>query len=385
MKKLLGALPVLVLLLTLCPAWGVELPVQAEAALLMEKETGQVLYAKNEHQTLEPASVTKVMTLLLVMEAIDRGTLAYDDVVTISDYAASMGGSQIFLSPGEQITVEDLLKGVCVSSGNDAAVALAEKTAGVTELFVEQMNNRARELGMQDTHFVNCTGLPAEGHVTSAWDIAVMSRELIRRHPDIRRFTTIWMDTLRDGQFQLSNTNKLIRFYEGATGLKTGSTDSARYCISATAEREGMELIAVVLKSPTGQQRFEDAKTLLNYGFSTYGLIHAAPEEPLPPVMLGAMAHRWEVLRQENAPLRAVVNGRVRSVGEDFYDEMIRRHLPEGQTKIANIIGEVLGREKPGIGDVWLAERIRQMLSTGELRMLREDRERFYRSVVERT
>lgn len=155
---------------------------------------------------------------------------------------------------------------------------------------MEQMNNRARELGMQDTHFVNCTGLPAEGHVTSAWDIAVMSRELIRRHPDIRRFTTIWMDTLRDGQFQLSNTNKLIRFYEGATGLKTGSTDSARYCISATAEREGMELIAVVLKSPTGQQRFEDAKTLLNYGFSTYGLIHAAPEEPLPPVpvQLGA-------------------------------------------------------------------------------------------------
>lgn len=236
MKKLLGALPVLVLLLTLCPAWGVELPVQAEAALLMEKETGQVLYAKNEHQALEPASVTKVMTLLLVMEAIDRGTLAYDDVVTVSDYAASMGGSQIFLSPGEQITVEDLLKGVCVSSGNDAAVALAEKTAGVTELFVEQMNNRARELGMQDTHFVNCTGLPAEGHVTSAWDIAVMSRELIRRHPDIRRFTTIWMDTLRDGQFQLSNTNKLIRFYEGATGLKTGSTDSARYCISAPEE-----------------------------------------------------------------------------------------------------------------------------------------------------
>ena len=250
MKKLLGALPVLVLLLTLCPAWGVELPVQAEAALLMEKETGQVLYAKNEHQALEPASVTKVMTLLLVMEAIDRGTLAYDDVVT----------------------------------GNDAAVALAEKMAGVTELFVEQMNNRARELGMQDTHFVNCTGLPAEGHVTSAWDIAVMSRELIVNHPDIRRFTTIWMDTLRDGQFQLSNTNKLIRFYEGATGLKTGSTDSARYCISATAEREGMELIAVVLKSPTGQQRFEDAKTLLNYGFSTYGLVHASPEEPLPPV-----------------------------------------------------------------------------------------------------
>ena len=291
MKKWLGGAMLLLMLLALWPgrAWGVELPVQAEAALLMEKETGQVLYAKNEHQALEPASVTKVMTLLLVMEAIDRGTLAYDDVVTVSDYAASMGGSRIFLSPGEQITVEDLLKGVCVSSGNDAAVALAEKTAGVTELFVEQMNNRARELGMQDTHFVNCTGLPAEGHVTSAWDIAVMSRELIVNHPDIRRFTTIWMDTLRDGQFQLSNTNKLIRFYQGATGLKTGSTDSARYCISATAEREGMELIAVVLKSPSGQQRFEDAKALLNYGFSTYALLHTVPEEPFPaiPVVLG--------------------------------------------------------------------------------------------------
>lgn len=292
MKKWLGGAILLLMLLALWPGrtWGVELPVQAEAALLMEKETGQVLYAKNEHQAMEPASVTKVMTLLLVMEAIDSGTLSYDDTVTVSAYAASMGGSRIFLSEGESITVEDLLKGVCVSSGNDAAVALAEKTAGVTELFVERMNNRARELGMQDTHFVNCTGLPAEGHVTSAWDIAVMSRELIVNHPDIRRFTTIWMDTLRDGQFQLSNTNKLIRFYQGATGLKTGSTDSARYCISATAEREGMELIAVVLKSPTGQQRFEDAKALLNYGFSTYGLVHASPEEPLPPVpvQLGA-------------------------------------------------------------------------------------------------
>ena len=289
-------------LLTLCPAWGVELPVQAEAALLMEKETGQVLYAKNEHQALEPASVTKVMTLLLVMEAIDRGTLAYDDVVTVSDYAASMGGSQIFLSPGEQITVEDLLKGVCVSSGNDAAVALAEKTAGVTELFVEQMNNRARELGMQDTHFVNCTGLPAEGHVTSAWDIAVMSRELIRRHPDIRRFTTIWMDTLRDGQFQLSNTNKLIRFYEGATGLKTGSTDSARYCISATAERDGMELIAVILKGKTSPERFADAQTLLNYGFASYALKTVIPDEPLPPVpvTLGTQATVQPVLGEEN-------------------------------------------------------------------------------------
>ena len=304
MKKWLGGAMLLLMLLALWPGrtWGVELPVQAEAALLMEKETGQVLYAKNEHQAMEPASVTKVMTLLLVMEAIDSGTLSYDDAVTVSAYAASMGGSRIFLSEGESITVEDLLKGVCVSSGNDAAVALAEKTAGVTELFVERMNNRARELGMQDTHFVNCTGLPAEGHVTSAWDIAVMSRELIVNHPDIRRFTTIWMDTLRDGQFQLSNTNKLIRFYQGATGLKTGSTDSARYCISATAEREGMELIAVILKGKTSPERFADAQTLLNYGFATYALKTVVPEGPLPPVpvCLGTQATVQPVLGEEN-------------------------------------------------------------------------------------
>ena len=288
MASLWAAL-LLVLALTPTQAGAVELPIRAEAALLMEKETGQVLYAQNEHEALEPASVTKVMTLLLTMEAIEKGSLHYDDVVTVSAYAASMGGSHVYLSEGEQITVDDLLKAVCVASGNDAAVALAECVAGVTELFVEQMNTRAKELGMTDTHFVNCTGLPAEGHVTSAWDIALMSRELIEKHPDIRRYTTIWMDTLRDGTFQLANTNKLIRFYDGATGLKTGSTDSAKYCLSATAEREGMELIAVVLKSPTGQQRFEDAKALLNYGFSTYALLHTAPEEPFPaiPVVLG--------------------------------------------------------------------------------------------------
>ena len=244
MKKRWAAfLTAAVLAAVLFPArsWAVELPVEAQAALLMEKTTGQVLYAKNEHEQLEPASVTKVMTLLLAMEALDEGRIRYDDTVTVSAYAASMGGSQVFLSEGEQITVEDLFKAICVASGNDASVAMAEHIAGVTELFVEQMNARAKQLGMNDTHFVNCTGLPAEGHVTSAWDIALMSRELILHHPDIRRFTTIWMDTLRGGSFQLSNTNKLIRFYDGATGLKTGSTDAAGFCISATAERDGME------------------------------------------------------------------------------------------------------------------------------------------------
>ena len=302
MKKRIFALLMVLSALLLClpqPAHAVELPVEAKAALLMEKETGQVLYAENEHEKLEPASVTKVMTLLLVMEAIGRGELKYEDIVTVSANAASMGGSQVYLSEGEQISVEELLKAVCVSSGNDAAVALAEQVAGVTELFVQQMNNRAMELGMGDTHFVNPTGLPAEGHVTSAWDIALMSRELILHYPDIRRFTTIWMDTIRGGEFGLSNTNKLIRFYDGATGLKTGSTDAAGYCISATAEREGMELIAVVLGGETSQQRFEDAKTMLNYGFSTYALADVTPEEkPVVPVKLGRTPSVEGVLSQ---------------------------------------------------------------------------------------
>ena len=291
MRRFLCALAATVMLGAAFPVrvQAVELPIHSEAAILMEKETGQILYAKNEHEQLQPASVTKVMTLLLTMEAIDSGALRYDDMVTASDYASSMGGSQIFLAPGEQMSVEDLLKGVCVASGNDASVALAEHLAGVTELFVTRMNNRAKELGMNDTNFVNCNGLPAEGHVTSAYDIALMSRELILHHPDIRRFTTIWMDTLRDGKSELSNTNKLIRFYDGATGLKTGSTSSAGYCISATAERDGMELIAVTLKADTSSDRFEDAKTLLNYGFSTYALADAGEGVTLKaiPVELG--------------------------------------------------------------------------------------------------
>ena len=291
MKRAAGFLAALVLVWGLAaPCWGVELTLTSHAALLMEKTTGQILYAQNEHDALPPASVTKIMTVLLTMEAIDSGRIALDDMVTVSAYAAGMGGSQVFLAEGEQMSVDDLLKAVCVSSGNDAAVALAEHVAGVAELFVEQMNNRARELGMKDTHFVNCTGLTAEGHVTSAHDIALMSRELLLHHPEVRSYTTIWMDTLRNGTFGLSNTNKLIRFYDGATGLKTGFTQEAGYCISATAERDGMELIAVIMKGNTSDSRNADAKTLLNYGFSTYALVDVQPEEPLPalPVTLGA-------------------------------------------------------------------------------------------------
>ena len=291
MKRKLTALLAALCITAVLPvhAGAVDLPLTSRAAVLMEKTTGQMLFAQNEHEKLEPASVTKIMTLLLTMDAIDSGAIAYDDVVTVSANAAGMGGSQVFLAEGEQITVEELLKCVCVSSGNDAAVALAEKVAGVTELFVEQMNNRARGLGMDDTHFANPTGLTAAGHVTSAYDIALMSRELLTKHPDIRNFTTIWTDSIRNGTFDLANTNKLIRWYDGATGLKTGYTASAGYCISATAERDGMELIAVIMKGTTSDSRNTDAKTLLNYGFSTYTLADIQPEEPLPvlPVTLG--------------------------------------------------------------------------------------------------
>lgn len=299
MKRILPLLLIFALLLCV-PVRADELTLDAPSALLMEKATGTVLFAKDEHTPREGASVTKVMTLLLTMEAIDSGALSYDDTVTGSAHAASMGGSQIWLKEGEQMRAEDLIKAVCVVSGNDAAVALGEHLAGSEEAFVERMNARAKELGMNDTHFLNCTGLPAEGHVTSAYDIALMSRELILHHPDIRRFTTIWMDSLRGGESLLVNTNKLVRFYPGATGLKTGSTSSAKYCISATAEKDGMELIAVVLGGSTSDKRFADAKTLLNYGFAAYTLLPVVPESPLPavPVTLGERRQVQAVLPQ---------------------------------------------------------------------------------------
>ena len=281
MKKLLCLVAAFAALCSLpCRAADVAAP----SAILMEKETGEILFAKEEHTRREPASVTKIMTLLLTMEAIDSGKLSYDDTVTASAHASSMGGSQIWLKEGEEMTVRDLLKAVCIVSGNDAATALAEHLGGSEESFVEMMNKRAAELGMADTHFVNCTGLPAEGHETSAHDIALMSRELILHHPDIRQFTTVWMDSLRGGESMLVNTNKLVRFYRGATGLKTGSTDSAKYCVSATAEQDGMELIAVILKGETSQSRFDDAKTLLNYGFSHFRLMDITPVEKLQPI-----------------------------------------------------------------------------------------------------
>ena len=260
------------------------LPLSSASALLMEKETGTVLLQQNAHQKLEPASVTKVMTLLLVMEAVDSGRLSLDEPVPVSAHAAGMGGSQVYLKEGERLSVSDLIKCVAVVSGNDCAVALAERLSGSESAFVEQMNQKAQALGMEDTHFVNCTGLPAPGHLTSAYDIALMSRQLLLHHPDIRQYTTIWTDSIRNGAFGLTNTNRLLRFYDGATGLKTGFTASAQYCMSAAAQRNGMELIAVVMKAPTTAQRFQDASSLLDYGFANYALITPQPESPLAPV-----------------------------------------------------------------------------------------------------
>ncbi len=274
-------------LLCLLPARAYAAPaveVTAPSAILMEKTTGKVLYEQDAKTKYEPASVTKVMTLLLVMEAIDSGSLGWDDLVTASPHAISMGGSQIWLKEKEQMTVRDMVKAVTVVSANDCAVALAEHIAGSESAFAERMNQRAAELGMENTTFVNCTGLPAPGHLTCAHDIALMSRELILNHPAIREFATIWMDTLRGGAFQLSNTNRLIFYYEGATGLKTGFTDTALYCLSATAERDGMELIAVVMHAPTSDDRFNSCKALLNYGFANYARTAVYPDQAIPPV-----------------------------------------------------------------------------------------------------
>ena len=268
--------------------------VAAKSALLMDAATGTILYEQNSHEKLAPASVTKVMTMLLIMEAIDDGRIRWEDTVTASETAAAKGGSQIYLKVGETMSVTDMVKSIAVSSANDCACAMAEHLAGSEEAFVDAMNARAAELGMKDTHFVNCTGLDddpnAAEHLTSAHDIAIMSRELLVNHPDIRKFTTIWMDTVRNGTFGLSNTNKLVRFYSGATGLKTGFTANAGYCLSASAQREGMELIAVVMGSQTSKERFAACKSLLDYGFANYALVTPEVSGGAVPVKLGTAA-----------------------------------------------------------------------------------------------
>ena len=253
---------------------GGTVTVTAPSVLLMEASSGKVLFEKDADTKRPPASVTKVMTILLIYDALSEGKIHKEDVVTVSEYAASMGGSQVFLEAGEEQTVDTLLKCIIVSSANDACVAMAELIAGTEEAFVQQMNERAKGLGMKNTVFKNCNGLDVDGHVTTARDIALMSRELITKYPDVYEYTKIWMDTIihktkkGESEFGLSNTNKLIRQYSYATGLKTGSTGEAKFCLSATAQKDGIDLIAVIMAAPDVKARFADAQTLLNYGFS---------------------------------------------------------------------------------------------------------------------
>lgn len=272
MKKLFFA--VLAALMLTAGTFAAPAPpeVAAPSAILVERASGTVLYEKNSHEKLAPASVTKIMTMLLTVEALERGQISLEDEVVTSDHAASMGGSQIYLEPGERMSLHDMLKSIAVSSANDACVAVAEHIAGSEATFVAMMNDRAAALGMQDTHFVNCCGLDSEEHYTTAYDISLMSRELLK-HKMIRAYTTIWMDTVRNGEFGLSNTNKLVRFYDGTTGVKTGYTSKAGYCVSASAEREGMELIAVIMKADTSPHRNADASGLLNFGFANYAVV----------------------------------------------------------------------------------------------------------------
>lgn len=258
--------------------------IKAKAAVLMDVATGRILMKHNENERLYPASVTKIMPLLLVMEAIDSGRISLDDVVTVSGTAAAKGGSQIWLKEGEQMTVDELIKATAVYSANDACTALGEYIAGSDEAFVKMLNDRAKELGMNNTNFENCTGLDdtTENHLTTALDVAIMSRELLK-HEKITEYTTIWMDSLRNGQTELVNTNKLVRFYEGTTGLKTGTTSKAGCCVSASAKREGTHLVAVVMGSDNSSDRFETAKSMLNWGFANYSTVTPVIDGKLIP------------------------------------------------------------------------------------------------------
>ncbi len=333
------------------PVGAAELELAAPSAILVECETGEVLYAQNADEPLSPASVTKVMTLLLVMEALESGRIGWDDTVTTSAAAAAKGGSQIYLEENEQLPLREMLKSVVVASANDCACALAEHVAGSEAAFVAMMNARAAELGMTNTCFVNCTGLDdgadAARHLTTARDIAIMSRELLK-HDEIRAYTTIWMDTVRNGQFGLSNTNKLVRFYEGTTGLKTGYTSGAGYCLSASAERGGMELVAVVLHCKSSTDRFESAKAMLNYGFSAYALV-----DPVQGVALAEVPVR---LGTCDTILPAVVDARPILADKALAGRVTREAVLEEAVDAPVLQGQRLGTLYIKAGDTVLAE-----------------------------
>jgi len=314
---------------------GMPVEVPAKSAILLEQSTGQVLCEMNADEQMPPASITKIMTLLLVMEAIESGRLSPEDTVTASPHACSMGGSQIWLEPGEQMTVRELVKAAAVASANDASVALGEQIAGSEEAFVEMMNSRAAELGMTNTHFVNCTGLDAPGHLTTARDIAVMARELIQ-HPMIREYSSIWMDSLRDGATQLVNTNKLVRFYDGATGLKTGTTDGAGSCLAATATRGNLSLVAVSLGSTTSDERFTSCRRMLDYGFANYSIAQPpqVDDQLLPVKVLGGT-------EESVMPISREPEGIVVKKGDEKKLEQTVEIAPEVEAPVKK--GQVIG------------------------------------------
>ena len=359
MKRMGWLIVVCGLILSLVPL-GVDaaaLEVAGKSAVLMDVATGTVLYEANSHEALSPASVTKVMTMLLIMEAIDNGKINWEDTVTASEAAASKGGSQVYLKVGETMTVTDMVKSIAVSSANDCACAMAEHLYGSEGAFVEQMNKRAGELGMNDTTFVNCTGLDdapeAANHKTSAYDIALMSSQLLKNHPDIKKFTTIWMDTVRSGAFGLANTNKMVRFYSGCTGLKTGFTSGAGYCLSASAERDGMELIAVVMGSKTSQERFAACKSMLDYGFANFALYTPKLETKLQvPVTLGKTGIATAVPAE--APALLVEKGQISSITSEVeLDESVTAPVSQGQ-KLGMLtirVGEQVLRQIPLVAE----------------------------------
>ena len=318
-----------------------------ESAILMEAATGTVLFEKDADKALPPASVTKIMTLLLTVEAIEKGVMKWDDKIAASANAASMGGSQIYLKEGEEMTVEDLVKSVVIASANDAAVALAEAVAGSEEVFVARMNERAAELGMKNTHFENTNGLDdtVTNHVTSARDIAIMSRELIK-HEKILQYSSTWMDSVRNGEFGLTNTNRLVRFYNGATGLKTGSTSKAKFCMSATAERDGMSLIAVIMAAPSRDERNNAAKALLDYGYANFSLYKSTPELPDAVKVLGGARDECKV---EAEPFCTVVKkGSDAKIGyQTSVSERLAAPIAEGDevgTVIYTLDGTEIGK-----------------------------------------
>ena len=313
-------------------AVGTVLDIKAKSAVLLEPNTGKILYEQNADEPLPPASITKIMSLLLVMEALDRGDFDLETVVNASEHACSMGGSQIWLEPGEGMTVHDLLKATVIASANDACVALGELVAGSEEGFVELMNKKAKELGMNSTTFKNCTGLDAEGHITTANDVAIMSGELIK-HDLIKDYSTVWMDTLRDGKSELVNTNKLVRFYKGTTGLKTGTTSVAKYCLSATAEREGLSLVAVVMAGETSADRFEGAKKLLDFGFANFSFsqIGAELKETEIPILKGEKK-TLKIKATEKLSLLAQKSAKNDIKRETEWNKNITAPIKKGQT-----------------------------------------------------